>query len=201
MRQVKHIYVILSRSQTLLSRIISVLNGDQYTHASISLDKKLEYMFSFGRRKPHNPFVGCFKRERLNEGIYKEYRRLPGIVLEITVTQSQYERIHFEIENFLLNSHNYDYNVSGMIGHMFNSPPEDDSRFFCSEFVYHILYKSGVCDWGKPRGSVRPQHLLRLNGRLIFEGDLKEYARSNVARPMTTNAERRFFFSMLKTHP
>jgi hypothetical protein len=192
----KHVYVILSRSQTLLSMVIRALNGDQYTHAAISLDKSLEYMFSFGRRRASNPFVGCFKRERLNEGIYKEYRRIPGAVLEIPVTPSQYERIHLEIESFLLNSHNYDFNVSGLIGHMFNAARENDRRFFCSEFVYYILCKSGVCDWHTPRGAVRPQHLLRLNGHLIFEGNLKEYARLDIARPLTLGEEGRFFYSI-----
>jgi hypothetical protein len=153
-------------------------------------------MFSFGRRKASNPFVGCFRRERLNEGIYKAYRRIPGVVLEIPVTRSQYERIHLEIEKFLLNSHNYDYNISGMIGHMFHTAWEDDTRFFCSEFVYHILCLSGVCDWGKPRGSIRPQHLLRLNGRLIFEGNLKEYPCLDAMRPLMIGAESRFFCSM-----
>ncbi|MDR1206586.1 MAG: hypothetical protein LBL26_14095 [Peptococcaceae bacterium] len=196
MESEKYVYVILSRSQTLLSRAIRALNGDQYTHAAISLDRRLEYMFSFGRRRACNPFVGCFKRESMDEGIYKAYHRIPGVVLEIPVTQSQYERIHLEIESFLLNSHNYDYNVSGLLGYMFNTAWEDDSRFFCSEFVYHILRKSGVCDWGKPRGSVRPQNLLNLNGRLIFEGNLKEYAYADAALPLTIGTGRRFFYSM-----
>jgi len=80
----KKIYVILSRSTTVLSRLIHHFKGDEYTHAALALDKELNYMFSFGRRRPGNPFVGCFKHEKLNEGVYKNAPTLPGIISVLT---------------------------------------------------------------------------------------------------------------------
>lgn len=66
----EYLYVVLARSNTILSRLIHVIKEDEYTHAALSLDRDLEYMFSFGRRSANNPFIGCFKRERLDEGLY-----------------------------------------------------------------------------------------------------------------------------------
>jgi hypothetical protein len=168
----KHVYVVLMRSGTALSRLIHKLTGDTYTHAALALDRNLEYMFSFGRRRAENPFCGCFKRERLNDGIYKNHTKLPGVILELPVTAGQYERVRGIIESFLLDSHMYDYNVLGLVKSLLQLPGANDTRFFCSEFVYHVLYESGVCDFGMDREHVRPQTLLRLNGRIAFEGNL-----------------------------
>lgn len=171
----KKIYVVLTRSTTVLSRLIHHLKGDEYTHAALAFDRDLNYMFSFGRRRPGNPFVGCFKRERIDESIYKNESRLPGVIIEIPVSPEQYLSISSQIETFLLNSHLYSYNYLGLAGNLFNRVHHNNTRFFCSEFVYHVLHRGGVCDLKMPRGRVHPQDLTRLGGEVIFKGNLMEY--------------------------
>ena len=51
----KKIYIVLTYSGTILSRIIRAYTGDEYSHVSIALDKDLEEMYSFGRLNPYNP--------------------------------------------------------------------------------------------------------------------------------------------------
>jgi hypothetical protein len=174
-RNEKYVYAVLSKSPTILSRAIHGIKGDGYTHAALSLDRHLDFMFSFGRRRAYNPFIGCFKRESMNEGIYKNIAVLPGAVLEIPVTREQYDAVCRHVGKFLLDAHTYSYNYFGLMGNLIGVARKDNKRFFCSEFVYHILHESGVCDLGIPRGMVRPQTLLHLRGRVIFEGDLKTY--------------------------
>ncbi|MDR1590275.1 MAG: hypothetical protein LBS51_08825 [Oscillospiraceae bacterium] len=171
----KNLYVVLSRSATALSWIIHTVRGDEYTHAALALDERLEYMFSFGRRRAYNPFIGCFKRENLNDALYNTYPELPGAVIRITVSAAQYECVTDLIESFLLNSHLYGYNYLGLVGNLWGQSRPAAARFFCSEFVYHVLHASGICDFGKPRGLVRPQDLTRVKGRVVFKGNLKEY--------------------------
>ncbi len=175
----KKIYVVLTRSTTVLSRLIHHFKGDEYTHAALAFDKELNYMFSFGRRRPGNPFVGCFKRERLDEGIYKNASTLPGIIFGIDVTTEQYARAFDLIVNILLDSHMYRYNCLGLFGNLFHRDHRNDYSFFCSEFVYHILFESGICDLKRPRGLVRPQNLLNISGEIIYMGDLKHYKIKN----------------------
>jgi hypothetical protein len=172
----KHLYIVLSRSETALSRMIRAVKGDEYTHAALALDAGLEYMFSFGRRRAYNPFVGCFKRERIGEALCGAYAEFPGAVIELPVSGAQYGNAVALIEAFLLDSHLYGYNYLGLMGNLLGRSHRIGTRFFCSEFVYHVLHKSGVCDLGKPRGLVRPQDLMSVKGRVIFRGDLKEYA-------------------------
>jgi hypothetical protein len=171
----KHLYIVLSRSATALSRIIHVVRGDEYTHAALALDGRLEYMFSFGRRRARNPFIGCFKRERVGDALHSQGAGLPGAIIEISVSQAQYGEAVALIESFLLDSHLYGYNYLGLASNLWGWSRPAGRRFFCSEFVYHVLHKSGVCDLGKPRGLVRPQDLLGIKGHVIFRGDLKEY--------------------------
>jgi hypothetical protein len=174
----KHLYVVLSRSATALSKMIRVLKGDEYTHAALALDARLEYMFSFGRRWARNPFVGCFKRERLSDAFYRPYAELPGVVIEIPVSEAQYANAIALLESFLLDGHSYGYNYFGLASSLWGWSHAADRSFFCSEFVYHVLHEIGICNLGKPRGLVCPQDLMGVQGRVVFRGNLKEYGRS-----------------------
>jgi hypothetical protein len=132
-------------------------------------------MFSFGRRKTNNPFVGCFKHERISDALYAACSEVPGIVIEITVTEAQYESVTSQLEAFLLDGHLYGYNYLGLVGNLWGISHPIEKRFFCSEFVYHVLRESGICNFKKSPGLVCPQDLMNLQGRVIFQGNLKEY--------------------------
>ena len=177
----KTVYVVLSRSRSILSCGISAIMGDRFTHSALALDIKLEYMFSFGRRRPFNPFIGCFKRECLDKDFYAKQRILPGIILAVPVSEEQYAGITSDIWQFLLNGHTYTYNVWGMFKVALGLNQKTyEKKFFCSEFVYHILQKNGVCDFGLSRAVIRPQNLMNIPepANKIFEGNLLDYINS-----------------------
>ena len=58
----------------MLSIIIRSLTGAEYSHVSLSLDKKLNKMYSFGRLNPYNPFIGGFVHEGINIGTFKRFK-------------------------------------------------------------------------------------------------------------------------------
>lgn len=175
------VYVVLSRSTTVPSRLIRMVTRDEFTHAALALDPALDLMFSFGRRGVLNPFAGCFKRERFDDALYRGMDELPGLVLEVPVTPAQQDAVRARVAEILLDGHTYRYNFPGVLarGRMGR---EDDRRYFCSEFVYDVLRGAGVCDLGMSRARVRPQTLLDLPGRVVFQGNLKAYPR-RVATP------------------
>lgn len=173
-----YIYIVLTRTSTTLSKLIHFFTKDEYTHAAISLDKNLNSMYSFGRKNTYNPFIGRFRKENINEGIYGICKTLPGTILEVEVTKQQYEKVEEMLWHFQCNSHIYKYNYKGLISNLINRPVYYDNRFLCSEFVYYILNKSGVLELNIPRNLVRPQNLLCAAGASIYEGDLKEMSSS-----------------------
>jgi hypothetical protein len=169
-----YLYIVLTRTNTMISRLIQLFKNDEYTHAAISLDKELNYMYSFSRRNSYNPFIGRFKKEDINEGLYKFCDTLPGAIIEIEVSREQHEKAKALLEHFISNSSLYKYNYKGLLHSLLNKPASSDYRFLCSEFVYHILKESGIIDFNISRNLVRPQSLLNIEGRLIYKGNLKE---------------------------
>ncbi len=170
-----YLYIILTRPNTIVSKLIHLIKKDEYTHAAISFDKDLYNMYSFGRKYVFIPFIGRFKRENINEGIYKLHNNLPGIVMEIEVTKKQYRKARSLLNSFILNNNLYKYNYLGLLDGLLNKPASHENRFLCSEFVYHLLKESGIIDLDLPENLVRPQNLLAIKSKIVFEGNLKEY--------------------------
>ena len=54
------IYFILSYTGTILSRLVRIFTKDEFCHVSLSLDKNLTKMYSFGRINPYIAFIGGF---------------------------------------------------------------------------------------------------------------------------------------------
>ena len=46
----KSIYILLTRSTTILSRLVYLITRDKYTHVSISFEKDLQPLYSSGRK-------------------------------------------------------------------------------------------------------------------------------------------------------
>ena len=55
---------MLTFTGTTLSRVIKIYTRNDYSPASIALDPELSEMYSFGRKKPRNPFIGGFIKRK-----------------------------------------------------------------------------------------------------------------------------------------
>ncbi|MFZ7119449.1 MAG: hypothetical protein ACOWWH_00675 [Eubacteriaceae bacterium] len=166
-----YLYILLVRTNTIISRLIHIIKKDTYTHASISLDKNLNNLYSFGRRQVYNPFIGCFKKENITSGLYKVYHQSPCEILELEVTKEQYDKACDVIKHFVENSETYKYNYMGLLYILLNKETTND-RFLCSEFVYYVLNECGVLDLNIPKNLVRPQNFLSIKSDRIFKGKI-----------------------------
>lgn len=57
------VYIVLTKTGIILSKIVHLIKRHQYTHVSISLNQKLDKMFSFERVDPCNLFVSGLVHE------------------------------------------------------------------------------------------------------------------------------------------
>jgi len=169
------LYIVLTRPKTTISRLIQLITKDEYTHAAISLDKKLNHMFSFGRKTFYNPFYGGFVQERLDQGLYKHHKTLPGIIMEIEVSENQYVHAKHLLNHFISQRNSYKYNYKGLLHNLLQKESCYRDRFLCSEFVYFILQECGIIDFQISRNLIRPQSLLQIKGRIVYQGNLKQY--------------------------
>lgn len=143
-------------------------------------------MYSFGRKVYFNPFIGGFVQERLDQGLYKLHKTLPGVVMKIEVSKDQYARVKYLLSHFILKQNSYKYNYKGLLFSLFQKEACCYSRFLCSEFVYYILQDSGIIDLKISRSLVRPQNFLDIKAKIIYQGNLKQYRRED---PMAANRQ------------
>ncbi len=168
------IYIVLTRSSTIVSKLIHVVSQDEYTHAAISFDRNLQEMYSFGRKYTYVPFIGRFRRESFNEGVFRAHNNIPGIVIEVKVTEEKYLRAKSLLDNFIANSSVYKYHYLGLLYNFLQKEANNENRFICSEFVYHILKESEIFDINMSSNLVRPETLrTNLRNNIVYEGNLK----------------------------
>lgn len=172
----KYIYVLLSRTHTVPARLIRLFTREPYSHTSIALDIELKDMYSFARKNVHNPFDCGFINEDIESGVFGMDRNIYCSVYAVPVTDEQYQNIKKEINVFIKNREEYRYNYTGLVSIMFGRNVEDGKHFFCSQFVSHIFYKSGIRLFAKEEGLIKPYDFhVRLKDKRIYKGRLCEY--------------------------
>lgn len=62
------VYIVLSKTQTLPSRVIKLWTREPYAHTSLAMDVELKEMYSFARKHLHNPFDCGFINEDITTG-------------------------------------------------------------------------------------------------------------------------------------
>lgn len=69
----KNIYVLLTDTGTMFTKLIKRITAAPYNHASLALDENLNEVFSFGRKCANNPWVGGFVEEDVYEGTFRHF--------------------------------------------------------------------------------------------------------------------------------
>lgn len=173
------IYILLSQTGTWLSRILSVVSGFKYMHTSISFDPKLQEMYSFGRIRPNNPFVGGFVKESLYEGVYTFSKKNVCAVYSTTITEDQVTLLKSEIERFEMHPRSYHYNFLGLFFIPFRIRVERKHHYFCSQFITELFIKIAILDQNTKATLTSPKDLIQLlDLNLEYKGLIMDYPHS-----------------------
>ena len=171
----KKVYIVLAHTGTILSRIIKIVTGAEYTHASIALDEDLEKMYSFGRKYSYIAFIGGFVKEGNSFGTFKRFYNTEISVYELEVTNDQYEKACERIEYVKEHKDEYRFNILGLALAAINKKTNREKTFYCAEFVREVLEKSGIDTSELPK-VIKPEHFKELTGvKLIYKGLFKTY--------------------------
>ncbi|WP_440897855.1 hypothetical protein ACS127_07795 [Amphibacillus sp. Q70] len=169
----KTVYLLFLSTGTMLSRTIDFYTHTSLNHVSISLDRSLNFVYSFGRKRPYNPFIGGFIKENLNLPFFS---RSTCAIYQLKVTEREYEQLSEKILLMEGQKHLYRYNFLGLFGVMMNKEFRRHNAYFCSQFVATMLQECGVYQGSKPPGLIRPQDLRAWRElKLIYQGELKSY--------------------------
>ena len=167
----KKIYILLTATDTSFAKMIRYYTKKPYSHSSISFDRELNEMYSMSRKYPRNPFYGVFKRELINDGLFKYYPNTPARLLEIEVTNEQYIQAYNFVEN--IKDKNITYNIKGLIYLTLNKEYKNINKYFCSEFIADLLENSLIYDFNRPHNLITPCDFLKIpNIKVVYEGPL-----------------------------
>ncbi|MBP2242730.1 hypothetical protein J2Z40_003310 [Cytobacillus eiseniae] len=166
------VYIIFTDTGTLFTKLIKLYTKKPLNHVSISFDKQLTNIFSFGRKKPYNPFIGGFVRERIAEGLFKNAK---CEVYSYSLSEWEYNQMQTKVSQMEAEKELYKYNLLGLFAIMLNYNLDRKKAFFCSEFVATVLNeKKGLLS--KSPSLCTPQDLLSMNElELIYKGKLIYY--------------------------
>ncbi|MCD4839412.1 hypothetical protein LRS37_11060 [Neobacillus sedimentimangrovi] len=167
------VYVLLTDTKTTLSKTIGLFTKQSLNHVSISFDQQLREIYSFGRKKPNNPFLGGFIREQINQDLFEN---AIGAVYRCSVTEEQFQRMKKFVQAIEEERHSYRYNFIGLFGVLFNQPIKREKAYFCSQFVSAVFQSGDVIIADKPDMLVTPNDFINCpHLQLVYEGPLCDY--------------------------
>lgn len=152
----KNIYILLTKSETILSKIVHLVTADAYTHASIAFDENLQTLYSSSRKNGRTLFPAGPCREYLHKGYYKRHLQIPCAVYELKVSDEAYEKAIKEVEEIMAKANQYHFNIIGLLLCRFNIPYHRKHYFFCSQFVSEVLHRSQAVSLPKDTSLMRP---------------------------------------------
>lgn len=169
----KKIYIILTYTGTILSKIVKIYTRREYSHVSISLDQDLTKMYSFGRINPYNPFSGGFVHEAIDKGTFKRFKKTKTKIYSLEIPEEKYEKLEAIIEQMQEKKNLYKFNVIGLLAIALNVKIKREKYFYCAEFVKYVLEQSQVVELPE---MVKPEDFEKVKGLSeVYRGILREY--------------------------
>lgn len=173
-RNQEFIYIMISKTNTLLGIAIQRVLGVSYNHCSIALDNSLETVYSVGRKELWNMFVAGFVVESKSKGFFAAHNNSDIVLLRIPVSQAEKNKIRQVIKEYQQKP--CKYNLLGLVYCYLGIPVERENRLFCSQFVAQVLQKSEINVLDKPTSLVRPHDFLSVSSaEFVYIGKIGQY--------------------------
>ncbi|MBQ7321504.1 MAG: hypothetical protein IJW99_05360 [Clostridia bacterium] len=139
----RSVYILLTRTSSVLSRLIHRMTRAAYTHAALVMDEDFEEIYSFTRRDPRYILPAGLAREDLRRGLYRARKDPPCRVYRLRLTEEEYGRIRARVQAMYARRERYGYNFLGVAANYFGYRYTAPRRYFCSEFVATMVREGG----------------------------------------------------------
>lgn len=166
------IYLLLTRSPSILSKTIHQVTKDTYTHTALSPDGG-RTLYSFCRKYPAFPLPAGFMEENIFDGFYALHRHMPCALLSLPVTHEAYRKLLEEIESFREQKERYRFDITGLLFCRLGIKRTRPYHYFCSRFVGELLEKCGAITLPRDPFFMRPQSYLFIKEfTCLYQGTL-----------------------------
>lgn len=171
----KTIYLLLTKSNSIVSKAIYYITQDDYTHISISFEENLQPLYSCARKYTYIPLPAGIKSESLVNGFYRKNSSIPCALYRLKVTEEKYNKAKTILNRILEHEKNYKYNLMGLVLCHFELAYRRNYYYFCSEFVSEILAHSQILELPKMPSLMRPSdYLLFEELECIYKGSIQD---------------------------
>ena len=185
----QYIYVVLSRTQTGVARVLRTFGGLEYNHVAISLDRDFTELYSFARSEQYGYLTGRLVHETTDRYLVNGEKGVPILVYRLPVTREELDWIRGTIREIMEDSQ-FIYNFFSVLTYPVLGGFSTYKAFSCIEFVAYILRYLGY-DIERPLFEYRPDDLqYLLEEYLCYDGSLQNYtpvrtASEDYFRPLT----------------
>ena len=166
MKVEKKIYIVFSETKTTMGKLIRTLTHNKYNHVSISTDKELSVMYSFGRYHINSPLAGGFIVENPARYILTG-EDVTIKVCEVVMTDLSYAEFQKKLMAFIEDKHTKIYNSFSAVLSLFHKKINIEDAYTCLDFTTSMLDIDGVYNIKELE--------YRLKSTIIYEGSFKEY--------------------------
>lgn len=143
------IFIALMHTGALLANIIRTVTKDEYTHACISFNSKLEPMYSFGNKKiSYNPFKAesGFVVNNPDSEFFQTYKTQYSIYV-MYVSKADKKKMVERLRWFKDKNKYLTFDFIGLIKYKFGISSDDSlNKWFCSRFVAELINQTGELD-------------------------------------------------------
>ncbi len=169
----KSIYILLTRTSSILSRLIHRMTRAAYTHAALVMDEDFEEIYSFTRRDPRYILPAGLARENLRRGLYRARKDPPCRVYRLRLTEEEYARIRQRVRAMYAKRESYHYNYLGVAANYFGRQHSAPRRYFCSEFVATMV-KTGGHETSLVPARMRPMDFTKMPElEPVYQGSIR----------------------------
>lgn len=169
----KQVYILLSRTGTLPSKLIYRITSGAFTHTSFALLPKTDRFYSYARRKLNNPLCAGLIEENIHTDVFARYPNCHCSLFSLSVSEEGYSKIKKELEKYLKNYPRATYNFLGMLPIRLGIPVRRRFKLTCSQFVALMLDASGEVSLPKDPYIMLPDDFLKIkNIKKLYEGKL-----------------------------
>lgn len=171
----KQIYILLSRTGTIPSKLIHTMTRGDFTHVSISLRPTTDRLYSYARRTINNPLHAGLIVENIHTDVFARYPDCQCSLLELSVSDEAYLKMQRCIRFFMKHYQKATYNFLGVLPLRLGIRWPRRFRLTCSQFVAVVLSSSKEVTLPKDPYLMLPNDFKQIPGiRQIYSGILAD---------------------------
>ncbi len=174
-----YIYIVLSQTGSIISKILKYFTKDKYNHVSISLDENLDEMCSFGRYYAHFAFWGGFVKESIDKGTFRKFKNTESLIIKLKASPEDICGVRDKINEMFSSKKKYRYDMIGVFLAKFGRNKKRKYRYYCSKFVKEILIMNNVLKREDCPEIMKPIDFEYIIGsEFVYEGNLHNYVKN-----------------------